>query len=202
MESSEELHIDDFFVLQNWLGKGNFGAVQKAINKQTGRTVALKCFTKQKEDKIKTDIIEEALIWKLLNHPNVVKFYDSIKGEYETFLEMELIEGNDLRFHINRRIRRNEPFSENFIWKLLAKIGSALYHVHNTQIIHRDIKPENILVSLFGEFKLCDFGLSAISFENDIQTDQCGTLPYYSPEMIYGSYSFPTDVWSLGITIY
>jgi NIMA (never in mitosis gene a)-related kinase len=132
----------------------------------------------------------------------MVRFYDSYKFDYETLIEMEYIEGNDLRYHINRRFRRNEPFSENFIWTLLAKIASALYHVHNYQIIHRNIKPDIILVSFFGEFKLCDFGLSTIWFENDTQATRCGTPPYYSPEMISGSYSFPTDIWSLGVTIY
>jgi serine/threonine protein kinase len=62
---------------------------------------------------------------------------------------MEYIKGNDLGFHIKRRIQRNEPFSENFIWTFLAKIGSALIHLHNNHIIHQDIKPENILISLF-----------------------------------------------------
>jgi hypothetical protein len=62
MESSEELIIDDFFDLQNWLGHGTFKAIQKVLNKQNGQTISLKCFGKHNTHKIKTDIIEEAII--------------------------------------------------------------------------------------------------------------------------------------------
>ncbi len=70
--------------------------------------------------------------------------------------------------------------------------------------MHRDIKPENILVGLYGELKLADFGYSVHAASNRRDT-LCGTLDYLPPEMVSSrraKYSGAVDQWTLGILTY
>lgn len=70
--------------------------------------------------------------------------------------------------------------------------------------IHRDLKPDNILLNKLGEIKLTDFGISkAMESTFGLCGTFIGTSTYMSPERIQGQkYSFPSDVWSLGLILY
>jgi NIMA (never in mitosis gene a)-related kinase len=95
-------------------------------------------------------------------------------------------------------------FSEEFIWKIFSQLISALKYCHSFHIIHRDIKPENILITEEDEFKLKDFG-SSKQVESTLKSLKTftGTPIYMSPEILFGSsYSFPSDIWSLGCVLY
>lgn len=85
-------------------------------------------------------------------------------------------------------------------------MASALKYLHKKHIIHRDIKPENILVGIFGEIKIADFGWSVHAPINR-RTTMCGTLDYLPPEMLStydNSYTDTekVDLWSLGVLMY
>jgi len=70
--------------------------------------------------------------------------------------------------------------------------------------LHRDIKASNVLISKNGDVKISDFGLAKdLDCTADLASTFIGTLLYMSPERIAGrAYSFASDIWSLGLTLF
>lgn len=112
---------------------------------------------------------------------------------------MELAENGNLEFY-----RRNKNFLEEdeaFVYFLQTLL--AIEYLHNREIIHRDIKPENLLFDKDCNIKLCDFGWSDKQTQAMQRQTFCGTLHYMAPEIIrQEEYSFPVDIWALGILLY
>ncbi|GAB5410594.1 MAG: hypothetical protein BalsKO_29590 [Balneolaceae bacterium] len=87
--------------------------------------------------------------------------------------------------------------------ELFIKICEAVEYAHRNLIIHRDLKPSNIFVSIDGNPKILDFGISGVSAEISDGDSKAYTLKYSSPEQIRGeSLSTSSDIYSLGILLF
>ena len=86
-----------------------------------------------------------------------------------------------------------------------VQLADGLAHLHEKRVLHRDLKPENVLLCDRSTLKIGDFGISrvlSLSVSELAQT-VVGSPTYISPEIIHGeSYSYKTDVWSLGVMLY
>ncbi|OEL27329.1 Mitogen-activated protein kinase kinase 3, partial [Dichanthelium oligosanthes] len=105
------------------------------------------------------------------------------------------------------RVKKFIP--EPVLARMMEKVLPALRYLHEVKhIVHRDIKPENLLVNLKGDVKITDFGVTA-GLHNSVSTvfyflcaTFAGTVTYMSPERIKNnSYSYASDIWSLGLTV-
>ena len=86
--------------------------------------------------------------------------------------------------------------------RLGMDICRALMLCEQKYIIHRDIKPENVMVSSFGNFKLCDFGISRV-LDHTTNATKAGTPLYWAPEVVrMEKYGQTVDIYSLGIMMY
>lgn len=103
-------------------------------------------------------IEEEIGILTKLDHPNVVKYYETYVDDKYIYLVMEYIGGGELFDKI--ATTENQVFGEEMARDFIRKLFSACAHMHSQGVAHRDIKPENIMLTTGGELKLIDFGLS------------------------------------------
>ena len=96
-----------------------------------------------------------------LNHPNIIKYYESFIYRDSLYIVMELIDGSNLSERIRREQEKGISFQEKELWKVLINMCSVLQYLHHERnIIHRDINPTNILVDNDFNVKLADFGLA------------------------------------------
>ncbi|KAG8415610.1 spindle assembly checkpoint kinase [Metarhizium acridum] len=186
------------------LGKGKFGRVYLARERDHGFICALKVLHKSElqEGRVERQVRREIEIQSNLRHPNILKLYSHFHDSKRVFLVLEFAGRGELYKHLRKADRFPEPKAARYI----AQMASALRYLHRKHIIHRDIKPENILVGIYGEVKISDFGWSVHSPRSRRKT-YCGTLDYLPPEMVIpnspeNSYDEKVDLWALGVLAY
>ena len=168
------------------LGTGAFGKVFQTFNKHDDSfKVAIKVLDKHKLAEGLDCIIEEIAILHTLDHPSIVKYFETYDDNKFIYLVMEYIEGQQLFDKISQK--KNQLFTEQEAAHYMRELFSALNHCHAQGIIHRDIKPENIMVTESGSVRLIDFGLSKASGKKQLHTI-AGTPYYMAPEVIDGNY--------------
>ena len=188
------------------LGKGKFGRVYLAREREHGFICALKVLYKNELQKgrVERQVRREIEIQSNLRHPNVLKLHGHFHDTNRIFLILEFAGQGELYKHLRKS--NLSRFSEWRAAQYIAQMASALSYLHRKHVIHRDIKPENILLGVHGEVKISDFGWS-VHAPGNRRTTYCGTLDYLPPEMIVphspgGSYDEKVDLWSLGVLTY
>ena len=200
VKSIATFEIGNYEVFKKRIGKGAFSSIYKAYNKYSKELVAVKEISLDTLNKYEKSIKNETDIMKNLNHPYIVKLYDTIIDEdtENVYLVMEYMGRGDFSKYLNKR-----PLKEKFALKYLKQISQAMKYLLDNNIIHRDLKPQNILITDTGNIKLTDFGFARY-FDKDIMIQTiCGSPLYMAPEIIKNKkYDYKSDLWSIGIIFY
>lgn len=184
------------------LGRGKFGNVYLAREKQTMFVVALKVlFKKQiKSLNVEHQVRREIEIQAHLRHPNILRLYGYFHDDDRIYMILEYAPRGTL-YMAQQKMPENR-FSEKDTAVFIHSLASALIYLHDKQIIHRDLKPENLLLGFNNQLKIADFGWSVIE-QSSKRTTICGTLDYLPPEMVQGqSHDKNVDIWCLGVLCY
>ena len=198
------------------LGSGGMGLVYEAEDTKLGRRVALK-FLQESSTKDAAAVerfLREARSASALNHPGICTIHAIEENEGQTFLAMELLEGESLDRILMRGLL---PIARAIT--IGIEVADALDAAHKKGIIHRDVKPANIFITQRGTAKILDFGLAklmepegAVEGETIGATQEpfltspgttVGTIAYMSPEQARGELlDARSDLFSLGSVLY
>lgn len=143
----------------------------------------------------------EAQICAKLKNPHIVDVFTMGEKESFTYMAMEFVEG----FSLKDLLDREKALSPAISFEITRQVLLALQFAHQHGIIHRDIKPGNILIDIYGDVRLTDFGLAYLGEENSLtqQGAILGTPAYMSPEQITGeTLTQASDFFSLGVTLF
>jgi serine/threonine protein kinase len=179
------------------------------ISKKTPQNkIAIKILPENVDNEELDFFKNEFFILQWLNHPSIVKSFElgtivKLDNEDEIsigrkFFTMEFCQGERLLFC-------DELKDETFLIKVITKLCSVLFYLHQSNYIYYDLKPDNILVSVKdGEpiIKLIDLGLAQhilFSKNNSIR----GSAEYIAPEILRNEkHDFRIDFYSLGMLLY
>jgi serine/threonine protein kinase len=198
----------DRYELRRMIGKGGMANVYEAIDRQTGRIVAVKIFKREDVEMLRRFMREAQLMasWQESLEHHLVPIYNFGSGELDNlthyFIVMPFMEGGTLR----ARIRRG-PLPLVEACHAIQNVASALDYIHGQGVIHRDIKASNVLINGNGDYFLTDFGIARITGDATHLTttgNVLGTVDYVAPELfeLDRKADARSDLYSLGILLY
>jgi serine/threonine protein kinase len=198
-------HVIKGYELLKKLGEGGMGGVFLARQKSTGKHVALKILrgALARDRDYVTRLAREAKLASELDHPNIIRAFETGESSGHHYLAMDYVEGKSLNdvLEIQGVLREKESL------EIALQMARALAYAHTMGIVHRDIKPDNIMITREGTAKLADLGLAKqVDSESGLtQTGTTmGTPDYMSPEQARGDKDIDirSDIYSLGATLF
>ncbi|MBI4862435.1 MAG: protein kinase, partial [Candidatus Riflebacteria bacterium] len=205
LTTSASIILNDAFLqrfqLKRRLGSGRTGTVVEAVERASGRAVAVKFLERFDDAESLSRFLEEGRILSRVRHPNIIEIHDLDELQGHPFLVCEFMEGGSLKDLLAKRPKL--PLDE--VTLIVLDCLSGLAACHDRGIIHRDLKPDNILFTQAGKAKLADFGIARD--ESRLSVTLAGTLigtpKYMSPEQARGQMvSARSDLWAIGTILY
>ena len=198
--SKEDLRHIYKFLTKN-IGEGGFGYVCKACLKSNPDMIyAIKQVDKNQHKEDLEIFLQEIELMKVLDHPNIVKFFQVYEDDDYFYMVLEYLDGGELIERMEKTERFREDEIKNYFWQMLL----AVRYMNKRRLAHRDIKPENFMFKKKdGDvIKLIDFGLSQCFTHKNKMRTLAGSPYYLAPEVIMQDYTYKCDVWSLGVILY
>ncbi|KAG7466419.1 hypothetical protein MATL_G00164470 [Megalops atlanticus] len=185
------------------LGRGAFG--EATLYRRTEdnslvvwKEVDLNCLS----DKERRDVMNEISILSILQHNNIIAYFNHFMDKNTLLIELEYCNGGNLYDKINQQ--KGKLFTEEIVIWYLYQIASAVAHIHKAGVLHRDIKTLNIFLTKTNLIKLGDYGLAKKLDSQFSMAETCVGTPYYmSPELCQGvKYNFKSDIWAMGCVLF
>jgi len=214
MTSDKECEGLDRYLLKRYdvirlVGKGAYGIVWRVVEKETGRTMALKkCFDAFQNSTDAQRTFREIIFLQELNgHENIVRLMNVLKAErhQDIYVLFDCME-SDLQQVITASVL--QPIHMEYVTYQVLK---ALKYIHSGGVLHRDLKPANVLLNANCHVRICDFGLARTAASmrpgdvaaSVVFTDYVATRWYRAPELLVGCtmYGEGVDMWSVGCII-
>ncbi|KAJ3412959.1 hypothetical protein HDV05_008674 [Chytridiales sp. JEL 0842] len=187
------------YQLGNIIGRGQFGAVYKALNVDTGEVIAIKRIPIDTQNNSLDSLLDEVNLLKGLSHPNITRYLGFIMEDGHLNIILEYIENGSMQ----NMLKTFGVIPERLCRSYVKQILDGLVYLHEFGVVHCDLKCANVLTTKTGAVKLSDFGVSKqlSKMEKDKQT-VVGTPNWMAPEIIsLRGASTTSDIWSLACTI-
>jgi serine/threonine-protein kinase OSR1/STK39 len=206
------------YALFEKVGRGAFGDVFRAglagvAATDADRVVALNVLDLEKIGSEIDDVTRaEVLTMKSCKHPNVLGCFACFTSPSDSnlYLVMPYMDRGSA-LHVMKTLKREGKraagLDRKWVQYILGEVLQGMRYLHDNKLIHRDIKAGNILLNGRGEVMISDFGQT--TFMQECGKDRqhatfTGTVCWMAPEVMAQEegypYSYPADVWSIGIT--
>ena len=216
--SSSSLPLDDedkviewspsnrFIKMAQEVGRGSFKTVYKGLDRDTGVDVAwcelhVHKLTRVERQKFK----EEVEMLKTLQHPNIVRFYDSwnvdVNGRKCIVMVTELMTSGTLKAYLKRFV--GVAIKNKVLTNWCRQILKGLHYMHTREppVIHRDLKCDNIFITgTTGLVKIGDLGLATLK-NKSFAKSVIGTPEFMAPEMYEERYDESVDIYAFGMCL-
>ncbi len=203
---------DNRYEILKILGQGASADVYLARHKALNELRVLKIMHQDMmlDARSRAKFKREAQLAANLKHPAIVRIHDVSQTSSKLQIEMEYVEGQSLRQHLEKC----QTFPVPVVLAIIAGILEGLAHAHSARlqfddvvydgVIHRDLKPENVLIRQDGQPVICDFGVAKLGADLMSQTAHIsGSVAYMAPERLRGEPSTRSiDIFALGVTFY
>lgn len=219
---------NDYALDQTTLGTGGYAVVKKAIHKSTAVEYAIKIMpigngryssseSEEEDDDDEDDedpdgcladpltfdeIMNEIELVQKLKHNNVVNINEYFVNAGTCYIVMDLLQGPELM----QALQSRDHYSEADVKLIMASLLDAVAYLHTNDVTHRDLKLENCVLARKDDLSsvtIVDFGLAKAARAREQMEDVCGTVYYYSPEIVdMKPYGPSVDEWALGVSMY
>jgi WD40 repeat protein/tRNA A-37 threonylcarbamoyl transferase component Bud32 len=194
----------DYELLEE-IGRGGMGVIYKARQKSLGRVVAVKMllFGAYAAPEVAQRFRTEAATAASLQHPNIVALHEVGAHEGQPYFSMEFIDGQSLA-----QLAAAQPLGIARAARYMKVVAEAIHYAHERGILHRDLKPSNVLIDLFDQPRITDFGLAKRlhhDSELTLSGQVLGSPNYMPPEQASakrGQVGRRSDIYSLGGILY
>jgi len=184
------------------LGSGGTADVWRALEKKSGRVIALKVLKPEclRSDAVRQAFVREARLLESLEHPGLVKGLGIAKHGSTYFSRLECIDGQTLLEILDQ----GRPFAEQEALRIVLAVAETMAYMAAKDLVHRDVKPGNIMLDSAGRVRLIDLGFAAQQDQGAAAGSAVGTVAYLSPEQARGGAAadLRSDIYSLGVTLF
>ncbi|PIV48280.1 MAG: serine/threonine protein kinase [Gallionellaceae bacterium CG02_land_8_20_14_3_00_60_115] len=186
------------------LGQGATSEVYLGYDPFEQREVAVKLFKQAFLDdphhgrQNRKQLRNEAALAGKLNHPHIVRTFEAVINDENSYVVMEYVSGGTLEPFIHSDNLLPLDRVVEYLYQCCRALNYAQYH----GVIHRDIKPANLLLAGMDGIKISDLG-TAVRMDIEQTQSNAGSPNYMSPEQVRGeSLTHLTDIYSLGVVMY
>jgi len=183
---------------RNW-AEGRYGCVMLGKHKVTGMTRAIKSVSKLYDDL--RGLTQEISLIKRMDHPNIIKLFETFEDQHKCTLVMELCEGGTL---LDRTVEAGY-LSEGDAASAVRDMLRVAFYMHQQSLVLPELKPQNFMLLNSGPIannvlKLIDFSTARSATHTSMLTSKIGTPLSFAPQM--GKGHRKRDIWSCGAITY
>lgn len=183
------------------IATGAYGKIITAHSVQHKQIVAIKIMIKLEANDV-DELYSEIKILKGLNHPNIIRFYQSFDTMFQLYIIMEYIQNGTLA-DILAKVKH---LSESKAQLIYSQLIEALEYCHNHGVVHLDINSKNLLLNEHFNLKICDFGFARANMydRKKFLASPCVSNGYSCMEILRSKSYQPhyTDIWASGVILF